>query len=175
MEQIQFPRVVCQGNKWTFEMKPFRKVLEQLIQGSKRILVPFAGYTRFQTDKDITYIDLASDVPHPYIRGNCLDIIPKLEGSWDLVIADPPFSMFQAVRTYDLPGGLRRMQDITRMKQLLEDRITPNGLYVQFGYTSTGFREDQGFKLVDGLLCNLGGSHNDIIMIIQQKEAIKNE
>jgi DNA modification methylase len=155
-------------------MKPIKIELERRLRHCKRVLIPFAGQYRFEIPGiEFVYMDMADDLPVPYLKGNCLDLIPSLDETFDAVIADPPYSMFQAVHSYKLEDGPKRMQDITRLKQLVEPLINSNGYYIQFGYNSTGMRADQGFTKEKLLVINLGGSHNDFLMLIQRKTPVK--
>lgn len=44
-----------------------------------------------------------------------------------------------------------------------------NGYVLSFGWNSTGLGKKRGFSLVDLLVINHGGSHNDTICIAEER------
>lgn len=156
-------------DKQTFRMKPIKIFIqkEMLNHLHENILVPFAGWFRFN-GKGITYIDILKDLPKPYILGDCMDIMwnfIKKGRKFSLIISDPPYSMYQAVRTY----GNLRMQDITRVRNLYSQLLSDNGVVISCGYNSTGMSKKRGFKKTKLLVVNCGGSHNDFLILKEKK------
>ena len=149
-------------NKWTFQMKPILNFITPHIYRAKNILVPFAGEFRFN-HSDVTYIDL-----HKYprvIQGDAREILPTLKDKYDLIISDPPYTFFQAVHSY----GNKKLQDITFMKQHYDRLLVPGGKIIHCGFNSTGMGKKRNYKKLHLLVVACGGSHNDYLILLEQK------
>jgi hypothetical protein len=159
--------VWAMANKWTFEITFVYDLLQQYLKVATNVLVPFAGETRF-SHKQCTYIDIEDGRPPPYIKGDSLEVLPTLvkdKKKYDLIISDPPFSMFQAVHTY----GNKRLQDITYIKQNYVLLCRPGGRIIHFGFNSTGMGHNRGFLRERLIIMNFGGSHNDMEILIEKR------
>ena len=158
-------------NKWTFKMKPVDKFISSEILNAKKILIPFAGETRFSNAHDITYIDIEEDRPKPYILGDCRDVMEDLikqKKKYNLIILDPPFTFFQAVRTYNN----QKMQDISYIRNLTDKLLFKGGIVISCGFNSTGMNSkkyNRKYEKIKLLLVNHGGSHNDTIILKERK------
>lgn len=167
MQNIKIDRCFSMPSIWTFDIKPVHLLLKKYIYNSKSVLVPFAGKYRFERN-GIDYIDIMPDLPKPYIQGDCVTIMIEMikkNKKYDLVIADPPYTAFQAVRSY----GNEKLQDITVIKNLINQLLNKDGTVIFFGYNSTGMGGKRGYEKKEILLINLGGSHNDIIITVDQR------
>lgn len=172
---MEFEYLWSMPNKCTFEMKPIKKILIELVFSHKNILIPFAGMTRFNglNLPKITYIDIEQDRPKPCIYGDCLEVMQDLlnkqtNKQYDLIISDPPFCFFQAVHTYHN----QKMQDISRCKELYDQLLKPSGHVLHFGFNSTGMGQNRSYKKQKLWVVNQGGSHNDLLILLEQKLAI---
>jgi hypothetical protein len=157
-------------DKQTFNMKPVREFILKEIVKHNQILIPFAGWTRFRFKPQIkiTYIDIKPDLPKPYFLGDCIDIMKNLikQGKkYSLILSDPPFSMYQAVHTYNN----KKMQDITHIRNLYNQLLLVGGIIISCGYNTTGMSTKRGFEKTELLIVNCGGSHNDFL-ILKEKQ-----
>ena len=160
-------------NKETFKMTPIRVFIEteMLKHFEEEILIPFAGWFRFPNLHKITYIDIMPNLPQPYIRGDCINVLPDLIDKgrlFSLIILDPPYTMFQAVHMYNN----KRMQDITHVRELCLKLLKPGGVVISCGYNSTGMSKKRGFKKEELLIVNCGGSHNDFL-VLKEKHIVR--
>lgn len=158
--------IFTMGNKWTFQIKPIFEYLTEKIKQHKKVLIPFCGFTRFHEFNYIDYIDINENLPQPYILGNNTDIIEKMiqeNKKYDLVILDPPYSSFQSILLYN---G-KKQQEITICRNLINKILTDNCEVISFGYNSTGMSKKRNFEKTDLHIFNLGGSHNDILMLTE--------
>jgi hypothetical protein len=152
---------------WTFDLKPVKRLLKRYIYNAKSVLVPFAGKYRFDRN-GVDYIDIMPDLPKPYIQGDCVDVMKDMAekgNKYDLAVVDPPYTCFQAVRSY----GNEKLQDITVIRNTIDKILKDDAITIFFGYNSTGMGNKRGYKKLEILLVNLGGSHNDIIVTVEQK------
>jgi len=154
------------GNIWTFQIKPIKKWLLNILSRNdiNSGLFPYAGKTRIPTGylEDIAiYIDIDETSPQPCIYGDCIDILSNpaynLLG-FDCVIIDPPYTEHQANIYYN---GNKRTR-ISLLKDIIVQHHSPKHVII-FGYNTTGMGKKRGYTKKEILIVNLGGNHNDIL------------
>jgi hypothetical protein len=167
--KMQFEYLWTMPNQWTFEIKEVQTILYSIVNKHKRILIPFAGQFRFPqtlTPKYYTYIDIDSTRPKPCIYGDCLEVMAqRLEGQYDLIISDPPFCFYQAIHTYNN----KKMQDISKCKDLYDQLLISKGQILHFGFNTTGMGQKRGYMKEKIWVLNHGGSHNDTLILLETK------
>ena len=149
----------------TFEMPKLRTWV--LKQCSGTVLNLFGGKTRLNNyyPNKIIYNDKNMEIDADY-HYDALEIGSHFpEESFDSVIFDPPYTMYQAVHNYD--GHM--IQDITACRNSLSQLLKPGGIIISLGYNSTGMGKHRGYKKTKILLVNNGASHNDIIILVEKK------
>lgn len=146
--------------KWTFEMPKLRGWVEARIEGHTLNL--FGGLTRLKGD--IVYNDLNPDLPADY-RLDAYDLTKWVEhkGRYTTVVFDPPYTAYQAVKTYG-----RKAQLVSHARDVVEFVLAPGGRVISLGFNSTGMSESRGFKKEALCLVNCGGSHNDYIILSER-------
>jgi hypothetical protein len=167
-EGVMFQYIMGQGNKFTFLMPSMNELIRCELAKHTKVLVPFAGYTRFTDYPNITYIDINPNLPQPLIVGDARFIVPALARKgekYDLIISDPPWTDYQALHTY----GLKKMQDISWMKKWYDRMLLPGGHILWFAYTSTGYGEEARYIKESIYLVNVGASMKDFIVIKERK------
>jgi hypothetical protein len=106
---------------------------------------------------------------------DALEFAEKLEGEFNGVLFDPPYSLEQCKRSYEDVGRKFTMRDgqivnrWTKLKDLLSSRIKPNCEAICFGWNSMGFGKGRGFELEEILLVAHGSGHNDTIVTVERK------
>jgi len=158
---MTFERIFEMPRKWTFQMPKLRSWMEDRIEGHTLNL--FGGVTRLSGD--VMYNDLNPDLPAD-LRRDAYDLAQWADSpaSFDTVIFDPPYSAFQAVKTY----GVKKAQLVTHARDVVEYVLRPGGRVISFGYNSTGMGASRGFEKEALLLVNCGGSHNDYICLAER-------
>lgn len=151
--------------KWTFQMPKLRRWVESRLEGD--VLNLFGGFTRLDHPggASILYNDRNLDLEADYRR----DSYNLLEwqdagGRFGTVILDPPFTAYQAVRTY----GITRAQEISHAREVALYALKPGGRIISIGYNSTGMSESRGFVKESIALVNTGASHNDYIALCER-------
>jgi hypothetical protein len=158
---LTFERIFEMPRAWTFQMPKLRSWVESRIEG--HTLNMFGGVTKLTGDIVTNEInpDLTAD-----LRKDAYDLTQwqDLAQSFDTVVFDPPYSAFQAVRTY---GG-KRAQEVTHARDVVEYVLKPGGRVISLGFNSTGMSNSRGFTKEALLLVNCGGSHNDYICLSER-------
>ena len=150
-------------SKWTFTIKPIKKLLEEEIIGEDWI-DPFAGKN---SPARITN-DLDFNMPVKYH----LDALEFLKcfvpDSVDGILYDPPYSITQA-RQYG-EKEYASMKYWADCKNEIARIIRPGGKAICFGWNSMGLGKNRGFEMKRILLVPHGGSKNDTIITIEIKK-----
>jgi hypothetical protein len=142
-------------------MPKLKAWVEERIEGHTLNL--FGGVTRLAGD--VVYNDLNSDLDAD-IRKDAYDLCQwaDLGGRFDTVVFDPPYTAFQAVKTY----GRKKAQEVTHARDVVEYVLRPGGRVISLGFNSTGMSHSRGFVKEALALVNCGGSHNDYILMSER-------
>lgn len=148
----------------TFKMKKLRQWILKWCQG--RILNVFGGRTRLsEYNGEILHNDLNQEIEaDTHYDALFIDRYFEPE-SFDTIILDPPYSMFQAVHSYN---GFR-CQDITRVRKAIDKLLKNGGIVISLGWNSTGMSKKRGYEKLAICIVSSGGSHNDIIITVERK------
>ena len=172
---MKINRVWAMPNKWTFTIKPIKKLLLDEVGLREKWADPFAGMSFASPINKIAYIsknDLDETLP---IRSH-LDALEflKLQKSnyFDGVLYDPPYSITQA-RQYG-KKEYASMKYWAECKNEMARSIKLGGKAICFGWNSNGLGKNRGFKIIEILLVAHGGSKNDTIVTVEQRE-LKND
>ncbi len=155
-------------NKHTFLIQPIAELLARYV--GKGWIDPFAGYN---SPAEITN-DLNPKCPTTY-HMKALDFLRGLNGSFNGVLFDPPYSTGQVKECYE-SVGIRFMQNDAQMvvrwtpeKVEIARLIKPGGYAISFGWNSNGIGIKYGFQIEEILLVAHGGAHNDTIVTVERK------
>lgn len=158
---LEIERIWEMPRKWTFQMPKVRAWVEERLEG--KVLNLFGGVTRLTGD--IHYNDINEDLAAD-TRKDAYDLAQwqEFKDVFDTVLLDPPYTAFQAVKTY----GARKAQQVTHAREVTEYVLRPGGRVISLGFNSTGMSEMRGFEKEAILLVNSGGSHNDTIVMSER-------
>lgn len=153
-------------NKWTFRQPKLISFIKKYIPQNSKVLIPFAGIYKFNDDiNEYIYNDINDSIDADlHMDAYLLKDWFKKE-YFDCIISDPPYTHYQAITNYKN----RRLQRITLWRDTAYYLLKPEGIYIELGYNSTGLRKEKAEKIALGI-CNNGGSHNDILIIVQRKK-----
>jgi hypothetical protein len=150
-------------NRWTFQSDKIRRWLEQRLQG--RVLNACAGITKLAHDHEIVRNDI-NEQQDADLHLDVCEIADHLEPeSFDTVVYDPPFTDFQANRSYD---GQQVGNDALA-KQQFDALLRPGGRVIQFGYTTTCMPNELGYHRQTAWIWNTLGRMNDYLSVIDEK------
>jgi len=159
-------------SKWTFTIKPIKKLVDIYVGDGKGWIDPFAG---MNSPAEITN-DLNPEMPAKY-HLEALEFVQMLNGnSYKGCIFDPPYSLTQVSRSYNDLGISYSKQNkldptasFPNVKNEVSKKILTGGYIINCGWNSNGFGKKRGFEIVEILLVAHGGGHNDTIVTVEQK------
>lgn len=165
-------------NHNTFDMKPVRDLLSRYLSStsgdSELVIVdPFARNSSLATYRN----DLDPDTKaenHMEAR-EFLQALIDQDVQADIVLLDPPYSPRQISECYKGIGLTASNIDTqtarlySECKNLMTTFLKPNGIAITFGWNSNGFGKNRGFHMIEILLIQHGGAHNDTIVTVERK------
>lgn len=149
--------------KWTFQMPKLRSWVEGRLEGA--VLNLFGGVTVLSGGEYIVHNEINPDL-HADTRLDAYDLAQWQDhkSSFDTVVFDPPYTAFQAVKTY----GVKKAQLVSHARDVVEYVLRPGGRVISLGFNSTGMSDSRGYSKEALLLVNCGGSHNDYIILSER-------
>jgi hypothetical protein len=162
-------RVWAMPNKWTFQIKPIAELVHRYVGGGMGWVDPFAGMNspaQFTNDIDTN----TKAICHM----EAVDYCKMLNGKYEGVLFDPPYSYRQISEHYQSLGLKATQQDTqnyfySRVMNVICNKIKLGGYAITCGWHSNGFGDKRGFKIVEILLVAHGSHHNDTICTVEQK------
>jgi len=159
-------RVWAMPNKWTFQIKPIKELLDRYVGDGKGWIDPFAGET--------SPAELKNDIEG---RGNAfnMDAVDFLKTRDTVSILgclfDPPYSVEQCLRRYTpkFKGTAGRAEYWGKCKDEIARSLKPGGTSISFCWDSTGLGKNRGFEIIEILLVCHGACHNDTIVTVERK------
>ena len=162
-------RVWAMPSKHTFTIKPIAELLNRYIGDGTDWIDPFAG---FNSPVSLTN-DLNPETPAMY-HLHALDFAKQLQGEFEGVLFDPPYSLTQVKECYKSFGKEDFMRnDAKHFPYDIQNAIVPHiklgGYAITCGWNSNGFGKKRGFELIEVLLVAHGRQHNDTIVTVEKK------
>lgn len=155
-------------SKCTFKIEPIYELINKYVGKGKGWIDPFAGEN---SPAEITN-DLNPDKPTLF-HLHAKDFAEQLNGEFEGVLFDPPYSLRQVKECYNKIGVKLFQEDTQRFPQNVKEVITPKiklgGYAITFGWNSQGFGKNLGFEMIEVLLVPHGRSHNDTIVTVEKK------
>ena len=160
-------------NRWTFQIKPIKELLDKYVGDGKGWIDPFAGKSK--------RTEITNDI-NPTLDTNfhldALTFLQKFESeSIGGVLFDPPYSYNQVQQVYSNYGKnlfadcIRGKQYLTKCREEISRIVKPLGYVICCGWNSEGIGKKRGFEILEVLLVPHGGSHNDTIVVVNRKIA----
>jgi len=158
-------------NSKTFSIKPIKRLIEKYITGKSVVIDPFANDSNYGTITN----DLNPNSSAMYHK-DALDFLKGLpDASADMVLYDPPYSARQASECYKAYGKEKLTNTVTNMhywsscKSQCARILKPGGVCISFGWNSMGLGITRGYSIKEILLVPHGGSRNDTIAVVEEK------
>jgi hypothetical protein len=166
-----FSRAWAMPNHNTFSINPIAALIERHMTGGDWI-DPFARNSPFNHRCKYTN-DLSPEADTTH-HMEALEFLEIIEGPFDGVLFDPPYSPRQISECYKQVGRAVHMQDTQSSfygdrKKAVAKLVKPGGIVISCGWNSGGIGKSLGFELVEVLLVPHGGAHNDTIVTVETK------
>jgi hypothetical protein len=174
---IEFSRVWAMPSADTFQIKPVGEFVAKYLKSSKRSVDPFA--------RNGTLADVRNDLNPNTAAQYHLDAVAFLKlmedkgEMFDLGILDPPYSPTQVTRSYS-EAGLKVTQKDTQnsalysnVRNALAPLLSIDAVVLSFGWSTSGMGKKHGFEIVEIMLVNHGGAHNDTICIAEKRLPVR--
>ena len=169
-DTLKIKRIWAMPNKWTFQIKPIKEIVDRYVGDGNGWIDPFAG---MNSPAEFTN-DLNPKAKAKY-HMKAIDFIKQMNGQvFKGVLFDPPYSGRQIKECYtDLHIDVQR--DDTNsffyysVKREIAPKIVDGGYAICCGWNSGGFGGKLGFRLVEVLIVPHGSAHNDTIITIERK------
>ncbi len=163
-------RTWAMSNRYTFSIKPIAELLERYIVAGATVVDPFANNSQYGTITND--INPACDTHYHMDALEFLKMLPS--NSADCVLYDPPYSLRQVSECYkgfgyevtqETTRATWRSRHLDEIQRILKD----GGVAICFGWNSNGVGKKRGFEMKEILLVAHGGSKNDTIVTVEQK------
>lgn len=166
---INFTRVWAMPNAWTFSIHPISVLLEKYVGNGQNWIDPFSG--------KFSPAEFTNDHNPERNAKYCMeaiDFVNMMDGPFNGVLFDPPYSFTQIKEHYDklhIPRETwhTRMGFYEKVKSAACEKIKPGGYAISFGWNTNGFGKARGFRIVEIMCVAHGGSKNDTIVTVEQK------
>jgi hypothetical protein len=134
------------------------------------VLNPCAGTATLDTDADVVRVDIDDSADadlHIDFRDLREYVSPQ---SFDAIIYDPPYTAHQATTKYGLSLSPDEFYFYdSAVFDLFDTLLEPGGMFIMFGYTTSGMPPAYGYSISDIAVFNKLGAQNDYLGTIFQK------
>lgn len=160
---MEFTYLTQPPNKYTFQQPRLKGWIEKQCKG--KVLNLFAGITKLNVEE--IRVDIDPNVPADYYMDafEFVKFAIRENMIFDTIILDPPYNIRKSREKYN---G-RYIGSFTKIKDLLPNILSEQGIVITLGYNSVGMSKSRGFdKLGICLICH-NGDHNDTICLKEVK------
>ena len=166
-------RTWAMASSETFSCKPIGEFVQRYLAESMVSIDPFSRNREWATYTND--LDPNTTARSHQEASEFLASLVNQNVKADLVIFDPPYSLEQCSRSYKGVGRKVTMRDTqifgrwTSHKNLVNRLLTPDGVFLYFGWNSNGMGKKRGFEITELLLVSHGSAHNDTICIAEKR------
>lgn len=162
-------RIWAMPSHHTFKIKPIKELVEKYVGDGIGWVDPFAGEN---SPAEFTN-DMNPQKPSKF-HLPAKEFAEQLDGSYNGVLFDPPYSLRQVKECYESIGVKLFQEDTQRFPQNVKEKIAhkikTGGYAITFGWNSQGFGKNLGFEIIEILLVPHGRGHNDTIVVVEVKK-----
>jgi len=162
---------VFQANseKWTFQDDTVRKWVEDRLDGD--VLNACAGHTELRHSGEIHRNDVNKE-RKAHTHHNLKHMSDKVNLSFDTVVYDPPWSVFQVNDKYE-GRGQDTIKQSTLMAESIDDMLNVGGKVLGFGYTIDMIPSSMDYDLTEIAVFTIPGPGKDFFGSVHQKTNTK--
>lgn len=166
---LDIPTHVFKANseKWTFQCGTVRTWVEERLEG--RVLNACAGETKLRHSGKTVRNDVNKDRPADY-HTDLRELPAILEpNSFDTVVYDPPWSVFQVNDKYE-GRGQDTIKQSTQMARAIDELLSPAGKILSFGYTLDMIPSSMNYKIAEVAVFTIPGPGKDFFGVVHRRE-----
>jgi len=145
------------SERWTFADDTVREWVERRLGGS--VLNACAGETQLRHNGPVHRNDVNEDRPADTHR-NLKDLSEYIDRTFDTVVYDPPWSVYQVNDKYD-GRGQDTIKQSTLMARSIDDLTQPGSEVLSFGYTLNMLPTSMNFEIVEACVFTIPGPGKD--------------
>ena len=162
------PSAVYTANseKWTFQDNTVRSWVEKRLRGD--VLNACAGETELHHDGNIHRNDVNEDRPAD-THYNLKELHKHISQTFDTVVYDPPWSVFQVNDKYD-GRGQDTIKQSTLMAKAIDELTTSGSVVLGFGYTVNMLPTTLNFDLTEVAVFTIPGPGKDFFGSVHVKK-----
>ena len=167
--KILISRVWAMPNKWTFQIKPIKELLDELVGDGELWIDPFAGmYSPAKFTNDLNPNSNAQ------YHLEAVDFLNQLNGKFVGCLFDPPYSLTQVSKSYNdmglkFKGKENPTGGFPKAKDRISELIQVGGMVISFGWNTIGMGKKRGFEIEEIMIVSHGGNRNDTLITIENK------
>lgn len=174
---MKIERVWAMPNKWTFQIKPIKRLIQEEIADTRFWLDPFAGNhspANYRND-----INPNSNAEFHMDAIEFLEMLirqrrPMRKVAFVGALFNPPYSPRQFKECYDMlklkaPIEVFNAGYLAKCRDLIGRLVEPDGTVISFGWNSNGIGKKRGYEIQRVLLVAHGSGHNDTIVTVEKK------
>jgi hypothetical protein len=166
-------RVFAMPHSETFTVPPIGGFVRKYLAAATTSVDPFARDNTWCTYTN----DLNPDTSAQQHKDaeDFLKDLDMLAVRADLGIFDPPYSPRQIAECYRGIGRKVGVQDTQngrlykRVRDALDRLMVPGSVVLSFGWQSAGMGKRRDYEIIEILMVNHGGAHNDTICVAERK------
>lgn len=175
---VRLSRFWAMPNRDTFSIDVIGKLVKRYLKQSEISVDPFARNKRWCTHTN----DLSKDTLAEYHMTalEFLQWINHARFAADLILFDPPYSHGQTKEVYESVGltyNKARSENTSQNWRAERDEIdkilSPDGIVISFGWNTSGMGITRGYQIVEMMLVNHGGHHNDTLIVVERRLAVQ--
>ena len=166
---MRIERIWAMPSKWTFEVKPIKKLLERYEVG-KGWIDPFCGQF---SPAEFTN-DLNPNNQKAQFHLEAIDFLNLNQWSIQGALFDPPYSLTQVSKSYkDIGLKFKGKENPTggfpQVRKRLAELLPIGGICISFGWNTAGLGKGNKMQIIEILLVAHGGNRNDTLVTVERK------
>lgn len=166
-------RVWAMPSHNTFDVPPIAGFVQKYLLKSKISIDPFARNKRWATHTND--LNPGTQAEHHMEALDFLEMLAERKVVADLVIFDPPYNPSQAKKCYESMGLANTLKSArsggvwSDEKNAAAKLLSPDGVFLWFGWNTCGMGKGRGFEIIEILLVSHGRGKNDTICSAERR------
>ena len=175
---VRFSRFWAMPNADTFSIDVIGKLVKRYLRDSEISVDPFARNKLWCTHTND--LNPSTRAEYHMTALEFLKWINHAQFAADLVLFDPPYSRRQTKEVYDDVGLKYQQSDNHNMtrnwraeRDVIDKILRPGGIVISLGWNTSGMGIRRGYEIVELMVINHGGHHNDTLITVERRIAVQ--